>query len=320
MRYSESTVRRAAEELKNRHEKAEREAFLRESRLFAECPEAAATDQAIKDTVREFPRILSLRDKSRIQRLLAELRRKNEGLQKQLQEILQARGLPGDYLEPRYTCPLCHDTGSRGASVCPCFEKLLKQTAYQELCESSPLKICSFRDFRVSYYDADRREFMQGIFDYCRLYADDFSTDSPNICMYGGTGLGKTHLSLAIAEEVIEKGFGVVYGSAPNLLSILEREKFGKSKENTEESLLSCELLILDDLGAEFSTQFTVSEIYNIINTRLLRHLPTIISTNLNMEGIESRYSERIASRLIGEYTLLKFTGRDIRQIKNDED
>lgn len=320
MKYARSTIQRAAEILKDRRETAEREAFTRSSRLFADCPEAAQTDRELRETSREFARIMALRDRAQIEQGLDDLKRRNLACQERLRAILAERGLPPDHLEPHYTCPLCRDTGSRGANICSCFEKLLKQTAYRELCEASPLAICSFDDFDLSYYDESRREFMRGIYEYCRCYAADFSSESPNICMYGGTGLGKTHLSLAIAGEVIERGFGVVYGSAPNLLSVLEREKFGRTTENSEEPLLSCDLLILDDLGAEFSTQFTVSALYNIINTRLLRRLPTILSTNLTIEGIEQRYSERIASRLIGEYTLLKFTGKDIRQLKNNEE
>ncbi len=323
MKYDRTTLQRAAEEMVHRQKKANSEAEKRRSFLFAQCPEAAELDRKIASTSSRFAAILAQKDKETIQREISILQNENLHWQKQLEKILLSRNLPKDYLDVHYECPICHDTGSHNGQMCSCFETLLRQTAFRELCESSPLEVCSFSDFDLRYYpdddgDISSRTVMKSIFDYCRCYAADFSEESPNICMYGSTGLGKTHLSLAIAAEVIQKGYGVVYGSCPNLVSRLEREKFGRSTENTEDSLLECDLLILDDLGAEFSTQFTVATVYNIINTRLLKRLPTIISTNLDMEGIQQKYTERVASRLIGEYTLLRFSGKDVRQLKNN--
>ena len=136
--------------------------------------------------------------------------------------------------------------------------------------------------------------------------------------MYGETGLGKTHLSLAIAAEAINKGFNVIYGSAHYFFSMIERERFGRSTESdgtTESKLLECDLLIIDDLGSEFITQFTVAELYCIINDRMLRGLPTIISSNLDPEELEKHYNNRISSRIIGTYKKIFFTGNDIRLV-----
>ena len=157
---------------------------------------------------------------------------------------------------------------------------------------------------------------MREIFEYCRCYADDFGKCSDSLFMHGATGLGKTHLSLAIANVVVEKGFEVIYGSAQNLLSSLEREKFGGGSGEMEKELLDCDLLIIDDLGSEFSTQFTVACIYNIINTRINLGKPVIISTNLTGEELEAKYTQRITSRIIGSYVSLLFIGKDIRQLK----
>jgi DNA replication protein DnaC len=124
---------------------------------------------------------------------------------------------------------------------------------------------------------------------------------------------------LAMANEVIDKGYTCIYGSAQNLLNLLEKEKFGRLKDNSspEEQLLTCDLLILDDLGAEFTTQFTISAVYNILNTRILTGLPTIISTNLMYDEIGDKYSERVYSRIIGSFTPLEFLGKDVRQLKS---
>ena len=134
--------------------------------------------------------------------------------------------------------------------------------------------------------------------------------------LYGNVGLGKTHLSLAIAQAVIEKGYGVIYGSAQNLLSTLEKERFSRSVPDMDslQLLLDCDLLILDDLGAEFPTQFVSSSIYNIVNSRLGSGKPMIINTNLSPAGLRERYTDRIVSRIIGTYEILTFSGSDIRQ------
>ena len=159
---------------------------------------------------------------------------------------------------------------------------------------------------------------MSEILEYCKCYAEDFSPDSESLYMHGATGLGKTHLSLAIANVVAEKGFRVIYDSAQNLLSSLEKEKFSYSNSGErEKEVLECDLLIIDDLGSEFSTQFTTAAVYNIVNTRNNRSKPVIISTNLTDTELEAKYSQRITSRIIGEYVSLLFIGRDIRQLKN---
>ena len=137
-----------------------------------------------------------------------------------------------------------------------------------------------------------------------------------NILFVGATGLGKTHLSLAIAKEVTAKGHFVLYGSAQNFLETLEREHFGKKEGDTLSQLQQCDLLILDDLGAEFTSPFVAASVYNIINTRILSGRPTVVSTNLSLREIESRYTERLLSRFVGCYEVLEFLGRDVRVLK----
>ena len=138
-----------------------------------------------------------------------------------------------------------------------------------------------------------------------------------NLLFFGQTGLGKTHLSLAIVAEVSAKGFGVVYGSAQNLFSAAEKEHFSYSGETSvQDSLLGCDLLVIDDLGTEFYSSFAASLFYNIVNTRLLSCKPTVINTNLSLDELEKKYTPRICSRFMGGYDSKKFIGSDIRQIK----
>ena len=254
---------------------------------------------------------------------------RNLTAQQNVKMLLEKHGLPEDYLEVKYTCPKCDDTGVVGTRLCSCHIQLLKDLAYEEAGKKSPLKICTFEDFKLSYYsdkaesslEPSPRERMAEILEFCKMYADSFDRNAPSVLMAGQTGLGKTHLSLAIVGKVIEKGYSVLYNSAQNFFRELQNERFGKSGSSAfENMMLECDLLVIDDLGAEFSTTFTVSALYNIVNTRINTGLPTIISTNLSLTDIEKQYSNRISSRFIGEYSLLFFEGKDIRQIKNEED
>ncbi len=261
--------------------------------------------------------------------LIETQRRRNLQAQETIRSLLKKHGLPADHLETRYTCAKCGDTGVLDGRLCACQIEVLKGLAFAEAGKKSPLRFCRFDDFRLDYYDTayveefrcSPRERMETILSFCRDYAAGFDTDSPSILMYGETGLGKTHLSLAIAGEVIGKGYHVLYNSAQNIFNELQRERFGRSGTDGqyEAMLLECDLLVIDDLGAEFSTQFTNAALYNIVNTRINQSLPTIISTNLDLKELEERYTRRISSRLIGEYAALFFFGSDVRQLKRDE-
>ncbi len=245
----------------------------------------------------------------------------NLDAQAKRRSLLIKNGYTEDWLDVKYTCPKCEDKGSVGGYVCECFKLLLRSIEYEKLCSKLPVDKCRFDNFKLDYYPdgagISPRQRMESVLEYCKAYADDFSLKSPSLLLYGKTGLGKTHLSLAIAGKAVEAGYGVIYMTAQNLFNRLEREKFGRGDgENTEQTILDCDLLIIDDLGAEFSTQLTVSALYNIVNCRGLEEKPTIISTNLSPEAIKDAYSDRIASRILSTYTILQFDGADIRQLK----
>lgn len=318
MKYKQTVIDIAAEEIKSRRVKAETDAALRKSEFSEKHPElleiekkmAQIGTQAIKsvigcDNPKEF---------------VENLKRKSIECQQARAALFEKEGIAKDYFEPEYYCAKCKDTGFVNGKICSCFEELLKSNSYKELAEKTPLKLSSFSDFNTDLYeDEGARKRMNDIFKFCKKYAENFKpNESDNLFLFGETGLGKTHLSLAIAGEVISKGYGVVYGSAQNLFTLIERERFGRSEEpdgTTEEKLLNCDLLILDDLGSEFTTQFTVAELYNIVNTRMAKGLPTLINSNIALDELEGRYGNRITSRIIGEYVLLQFFGNDIRQI-----
>lgn len=319
MAYSKETYKKAEQELAERRSRALAEREEHHRIAVAAVPEILETEEKMSSAGLATIKALGMGadDAKEYIRKLSEI---NLAAQTQRSLLLKNAGFPENWLNVRYSCKKCEDKGFVNGIMCDCFKELLKSLEYEKLCSNLPVNNCRFDNFKLDYYPdgigTSPRRRMESVLDFCKTYAAEFSQKSSSLLLYGHTGLGKTHLSLAIAGKVVEDGHGVIYSSAQNLFNKLEKEKFGRSDGNTEENILGCDLLIIDDLGAEFTTQFTVSALYNIVNSRELEGKPTIISTNLTPEQLLSTYSERIASRILNNYTLLRFDGTDIRQIK----
>lgn len=220
-----------------------------------------------------------------------------------------------------YDCSLCEDIGYINGKLCDCVKKLANAIAIDEYNSHMPINQCTFENFDLMYYSDKQdnaKKRMTYIFKLAKEYALNFNPQtSPNLLFLGGPGLGKTHLTMAIVSSVIKKGYIPVYGSAENLFSTIEKEKFQGENIGAYEQMQNCDLLVIDDLGTEMITAFTKSALYNLVNMRLLTKRPTIINTNLSMEEIIEKYAPRIASRLFGEFDVNQFLGTDIRQQKN---
>ena len=257
---------------------------------------------------------------------LAQLREENLSAQEQVKVLLEENGYPQDYLEVKYTCPDCQDSGYVGKKRCGCLNDLIRQLRAQQTQEECLLPEATFQGFKLEYYPdlpgdngIAAREQMDKVLHFCIRYAQGFCEKSPSLLMLGGTGLGKTHLSQAIAKTVMEKGYFVLIGTAQDFFRAAEKEHFGREKtdRDTLGTLTECDLLILDDLGAEFESNYYTSCLYYILNSRLNNGKQTVISSNLTAKQLETRYSDRIISRLFSMYQILRFTGRDIRQLKS---
>ena len=325
MSYSKATLSEAKRILENRRNKAQRIQIARNLEITEKIPLISKYEAQLSETGLSVVRAIGMGSDAK--EYIDNLSQLNLSIQESIKKLLKENGYPENYLETPYTCPECQDTGFKGGYVCECRKELLKELAKKELACVSQSDKCSFENFELEYYPESinpnlgisPRKRMSSIFEYCKCYAEDFDSESESLYMHGSTGLGKTHLSLAIANVVAEKGYRVIYDTAQNILSSLEREKFSHSNTGERENeILDCDLLIIDDLGSEFSSQFTVAAVYNIVNTRINRSKPVIISTNLTISELEAKYSQRVTSRIIGNYVSLLFVGDDIRQIKND--
>lgn len=290
----------------------------RRDEIYRVIPEYRSLEEQLAESSRKLVLLIISRSDDAAQRI-AEIERKNKDIQAFMAEVLTKHGYPSDYLAPIITCKICGDEGAHDGKWCECFNRLLLKAAADELNEVSPLSLSEFSSFSLDYYSRAKQggapspyEIMKRNLEFCRRYALEFTPGCEGILMVGNTGLGKTHLSLAIANEVIKRGYSVIYRSSPELMRVIEKEYFGKSDGDTISILTGSDLLILDDLGAEMDKPQYASFLYEILNARVNRSLPIIVNTNLPYSKLKERYEDRIFSRLnLSE--VLFFAGEDVR-------
>lgn len=319
MKFSEDVYIKAEAELKKRRDNAEQLSDMRRKQLITKFPELLEIENTIRDAALEVIKGLGSGKAVNVNSLAE----KNLNAQKEKSELLKKNGYPEDYLEPQYSCKLCNDSGILNGKLCSCHLELLKKISMSEYSCSSVLAVSTFDTFDLKYYSTEKdmnlgyspREYMEASVDFLKSYAQNFNKNSGSFFFTGGTGLGKTHLSLAVMNKVTEKGYSVFYGSADNIIKQMEKERFGRSNGDIEEEIENADLLIIDDLGTEFRTAFSETAVYQLINNAILNSKPMIISSNLSITELEERYGQRVVSRL-NSFEVINFIGTDIRQIK----
>ena len=249
---------------------------------------------------------------------LTVLRGKLKEIQAKKKELLASKGFPEDYLEPVYTCADCKDTGYIDGRKCHCLRQAIIRKLYAQSNIESVLEAENFDTLSYDYYDDSERAEMEKIINDCKEYVNNFSNSYDNILFYGDVGVGKTFLTNCIAKELLERGHSVIYFTAFQLFDTLAKYAFrqGEVKEDIDmihEDIFTCDLLIIDDLGTEMCNTFVQSQLFLIVNERDNRKKSTIISTNLSMEDISERYSERAFSRIYGKYRFVKPNIKDLR-------
>ena len=236
-------------------------------------------------------------------------------------EMLVSHGYNPDYLNLHYNCPKCKDTGFIGIDKCSCFKSKLIKLYYKDSDLEEAVKTNNFKNFNINLYSNHKlnderytpRKNIEDILEYINgEYLPNFKNSNTNLLFYGNSGTGKTFLSWCIAKELLDKGFLVVYKTSDDLLRALKDIKFNNDTD-LENLLINCDLLIIDDLGSEQITDFSSTELFTLINKKILKNKKMLISTNLSLPLISKRYSERISSRIIGEFKLFKFIAEDIR-------
>lgn len=241
--------------------------------------------------------------------------------------IMVENGYSPDYIYDVYECEKCNDTGYMGGRMCDCMKKELQKQSLANSNIAPVLLDTDLKDFDIGYYsdvpdvngNIPRKQAVY-ILSKCERFIEEFENpETKNLFFFGNTGLGKTFLSAAIAKKIFEKGYTVLYYSAKQLLAMMTDYDFGRipEKKQAYENVFDADLLIIDDLGSEQQTSFSIASFFDVLNTRMLNGKKMIINTNLSAKDLHTIYSDRIYSR-INEFETLKFIGEDIRLLKNN--
>lgn len=293
-----------------RHAEAVWQAAERREKVYRENPCLLEMDRAITEAGSKYCTAMATLGDAEAAR--AEL----EALQQKREDFLKSVGAD---LEPHYQCENCNDTGMGPEGMCECFRRELIAENFRSSNLDRALTHQSFENFDFSLFSTEARdgllsprENMERIYRLCKNYAAQFDQQSKSLLFVGNTGLGKTYLSTAIAKKLLEQGKSVIYISAPELARRLEAARF-KDEEGQLSQFIEVDMLIIDDLGTESRTPYTVGTLTDLIDQRIRLNKPMLFSTNLNLEGIQKAYDERIVSRMVGHFTYCYFYGEDLR-------
>ena len=257
---------------------------------------------------------------------LNNLNNKIANLKKERINILSSLGLDENCLEPDYKCKLCNDTGYIDNTImCNCLKQELLNLAYNKSSLNN-LENDNFDNFDFNKYsdkinmekyniNISPRENIKNILKIVKDFINNFdNNNTKNLLFTGNTGLGKTFISSCIANEILKLNKTVLYQTAPIMIDTIIDYRFGKNDGLIYNNILSSDLLIIDDLGTETINSMKYTELFTVINTRLLsQNTKTIISTNLDVNELFKRYDERLVSRFAGYYNICRFFGDDIR-------
>lgn len=298
----------------------------RKAEVYEKIPRLKSLDGELAATGARIARI-ALSGESDAAEALDALRTRVEAIRRERAFLLTEGNFPLSYLELQHDCPKCGDTGYLPAGKrCPCFKQKLIRKAYRMSNIEAALQRENFQTFDIDRFSDEPfgdetlspRQNMMEILSHVEGFVHGFSREqASNLLLYGQSGLGKTFLCNCIAKALLDKGHIVVYQTAFRILEILEKHKFSREKDPDIELayglLFDADLLIIDDLGTEMPNAFTNSELFNILNSRLLAKKKTVISTNLSPLEIANLYSQRISSRIMGHYHAFEFYGKDLR-------
>ncbi|MCL2772800.1 MAG: ATP-binding protein [Oscillospiraceae bacterium] len=347
MAYNSKVINKVINDFENKSKIAVAVAEKKRSEIYGKLPELLNIDRKLTGTYIELIDVIS-NQSDNIDIKIANIKNKNKNLQKQRKLLLKENGYPENYTDPIYECGICEDTGYRKMDafgreevMCDCMKQSLAAESLRISGLGKIVRTQNFENFRLDYYEKKAQnsakssnssptekekvvpyERMEEVLKISKDFAENFGESEnteeseKNLMFIGPTGLGKTHLSSAIAAEIIKKGFDVLYDTAQSILYSFEKQRFAKAGTFDSDILdryMTCDLLIIDDLGTEYSGNMSVTSLYNIINTRLIENKSMIISTNLSLKEMKTKYDDSIVSRIFGNFSVLEFIGDDIR-------
>ncbi len=297
------------------------ESEARREKLFREVPEYAELEASVSTLSVECAGRMLDGDET----ALSNLRKQLADISARKKQLLSAHGYPSDYLEPICRCADCRDTGyitdENGLKEkCHCFRQRELSILYEQSNIQNMIAKENFSTLSTEYYQGEDLRRFETAINLCQNFVQNFKQDYHNLFFYGTVGTGKSFLSGCIAKELLQSGHSVIYFSASGLFDTLARYSFDiKAKENLHgfcEDIYGCDLLIIDDLGTEVTNSFVTTQLFSCLNERHLRRKATVISTNISLEELRDRYSDRIFSRVTSNFSLCKLTGPDIRLLK----
>lgn len=323
----ESTLKDILTTYERKRDRADSELEKRKTDVYSQIPQIKDIDDEISQIGLKLAKLVLLNPSDK-DSIILESKNKMNGLKQLKDELLNKYRVPKGYLDIQYNCSLCKDRGFlKDGYKCNCLKQEIINEAYKMSNLSRMLQSQNFSTFDASVFSTDKtpdsdisaqENMLRNILPICEGFTFDFDKDNgENLLFYGSTGLGKTFMCNCIAKSLLDKGYLVIYQTAFKMFEIIEDYKFKNvdhhiTKDNYE-NLFDCDLLIIDDLGTELTNSFTNSELFNILNTRLLSGKKTIISTNLSPMQLGSDYAQRIFSRIFDRFKMVKFIGNDLR-------
>ena len=308
-----------------RRRQAREEARERREAFYAQNPRAEALSREIISLAGEQFNAFLDKDLTR----LSFLKTRRQTLMEEKKGLLAAAGITEEELEPRYICPLCQDTGWVDNQECICWQKAVIQEFYSNSVLWQRTETENFDTFSLDWYDNEKklpafqgrtaREVMEENVKAAKAYVAGFARKRDGVLMTGTVGTGKTFLCNCLAGALLKADYSVLYISAQEMFDRMAAVTFDREEESelVTEQFVSADLLIIDDLGAEFTShKLAANALFTILNERIIKNRGTVISTNLDLEEIGARYSERVLSRIIGEFRIMRFVGQDIRLAK----
>ena len=318
MGYNVKDYVRIRDEYTKKYQVARNRAETRRIEIHARIPEVRDIDAKLSRTGLDI--MDAIQHGRDTEAAIRELEERNNQLIARRGEVLGAYGYAPDYTDVHYDCDLCGDTGFVETTMCECMKKALVKAGFESSGLGNLIGSQSFENFDFKYYAKEKLPIISSSVEELKSFAEGFDLSTyKNFIMMGTTGLGKTHLSTSVAERVIKRGYSVVYVSAVSMIRDFSNS-IQRSRDNDVVDIskyYDCDLLIIDDLGTEVTNRLTQSYFYEVINERINGRRCTIINTNLTVAEIKDNYSDRVFSRVLGEYVLLPFEGVDIRKQKS---